>query len=555
MSPLRPFLGAACAAAVVVACSATDGPSNGAGASGSGASGQGGDGIDLGGNGGGITGSGGAAASCKVTETADDAVPECTETAPPNAFSPAVQWTWTAPAPLPTSMASGSITTPLVANFTDDNGDGAVDLCDVPDVVVTAIEDMQFTGSGSGTGLSFSGTMHLLSGDTGQEKLTFAGKVDPNVNVALGDIDDDGLPEVVAADPSGHLVAFENDGELKWTGDLGSWFSVRNSYCTAIALYDLDGDGSVEILAAFEVFDSNGHLLWSLPGNGTEFLDGEYWCPTPTAADLDGDGKLEVLFGHATYRHDGTPLWTLPGKPGQPHVGNFDADADPEVVVTTADGISLVEANGTVVFGPVRPTGGTASANCWGKPGVIHDFDGDGHANLATGSCTDYSMYQLGATATPLWTASVQDLSGLATGTAFDFLGDGVADAIYADEQLVYVYDGQSGALEMSSPRTSGTLIEYPVVADIDNDGSAEIVFVSNYFSGGSGPTVTVLRDQEDRWIQARRIWNQHAYHVTNVREDAVIPKQMKKSWQLLNTYRTNSQIEGGGDCDPPTPK
>jgi hypothetical protein len=397
--------------------------------------------------------------------------------------------------------------------------------------------------------------MHLLSGDTGQEKLTFGGKVDPNVNVALGDIDNDGLPEVVAADPSGHLVAFEHDGKLKWTGDSGSWFTVRNSYCTAIALYDLDGDGSVEILAAFQVFDSNGHQLWSLPGNGTEFLDGEYWCPTPTAADLDGDGKLEVLFGHATYRHDGTPLWTLPGKPGQPHVGNFDADPDPEVVVTTADGISLVEANGTVVFGPVRPTGGTASANCWGKPGVIHDFDGDGHANLATGSCTDYSMYQLGATATPLWTASVQDLSGLATGTAFDFLGDGVADAIYADEQLVYVYDGQSGALEMSSPRTSGTLIEYPVVADIDNDGSAEIVFVSNYFSGGSGPTVTVLRDQEDRWIQARRIWNQHAYHVTNVREDAVIPKQMKKSWQLLNTYRTNSQIEGGGDCDPPTPK
>ena len=149
----------------------------------------------------------------------------------------------------------------------------------------------------------------------------------------------------------------------------------------------------------------------------------------------------------------------------------------------------------------------------------------------------------------------VADLSGLASGTAFDFLGDGVADAIYADEQQVYVFDGQSGQLEMSAPRASGTLIEYPVVADIDNDGSAEFVFVSNYFSGATGPTVTALRDQDDRWIQARRIWNQHAYHVTNVREDSVIPKQQKKSWQLLNTFRTNSQIEGGGDCDPATPK
>ena len=55
-------------------------------------------------------------------------------------------------------------------------------------------------------------------------------------------------------------------------------------------------------------------------------------------------------------------------------------------------------------------------------------------------------------------------------------------------------------------------------IAVIDNDGSAEIVVVSN---GGSQPAVQVIRDVEDRWIQARRIWNQHAYHVTNVMQVA----------------------------------
>ena len=30
-------------------------------------------------------------------------------------------------------------------------------------------------------------------------------------------------------------------------------------------------------------------------------------------------------------------------------------------------------------------------------------------------------------------------------------------------------------------------------------------------------PALQVLRDADDRWIQARRIWNQHAYYVTNV--------------------------------------
>ena len=62
-------------------------------------------------------------------------------------------------------------------------------------------------------------------------------------------------------------------------------------------------------------------------------------------------------------------------------------------------------------------------------------------------------------------------------------------------------------------------------------------------------PTVQVIRDVEDRWIQARRIWNQHAYHVTNVREDGTIPQVAPKSWELFNTFRTNIQIEGGVLC------
>jgi hypothetical protein len=147
----------------------------------------------------------------------------------------------------------------------------------------------------------------------------------------------------------------------------------------------------------------------------------------------------------------------------------------------------------------------------------------------------------------------VQDGSGWAAGTAFDFLGDGVAEAMYADEASLFIY-GDGGAIELQVPRSSTTLIEYPVVADVDNDGSAEIVVVSgqNWDDMQTSPTVQVIRDVEDRWIQARRIWNQHTYHVTNVREDGTIPAVEPKSWQLLNTYRTNAQIENGSVCQPP---
>jgi hypothetical protein len=38
---------------------------------------------------------------------------------------------------------------------------------------------------------------------------------------------------------------------------------------------------------------------------------------------------------------------------------------------------------------------------------------------------------------------------------------------------------------------------------------------------------------------------------VTNVREDGTIPQFEPPSWEHLNTYRTNAQIEGGSVCDP----
>jgi hypothetical protein len=526
-----------------LACSAGGDRRETTGSSASGGSGPSGSGAGGGsvGIGVGVGGGGGMGNACKVQESTEETLPPCEESAPPDSFTPAVQWEWTAP---DTGTGyNGSIVQALVGNFTDDNNDGEIDLCDVPDVLVTAADSTFSPGA--------PGTIYMLAGDTGALELAFPNKVDPNITPAFADIDGDSLPEIVAVNPSGQLVAFEHDGALKWTGATGTWSVEYNSYCTALAIYDLENDGSIEILGGFDVFDAQGQKKWGLPPPG-----GDYWCPTPTAADLDGDGILEVVFGHAAYHANGTVYWQLQSAPGHPHIANFDSDMDPEILLHTGQGMQVVEHNGTVKFGPVRPTGGFASANCWGKPGVVHDFDGDGHADAATGSCTDYSVYTITSTATPKWTAAVMDASGLATGTGFDFLSDSVADAIYTDEHTAFVFDGATGALELSVPRSSGTLIEYPVVADVDNDGSAEIVIVNNWgwFGQPIGPTVTVIRDEMDRWIQARRIWNQHAYHVTNIREDARLPMNPKKNWLQLNTFRANSQIEGV-DCDPGTPR
>jgi hypothetical protein len=486
------------------------------------------------------TGGGGPTSACKVADEDMDAIPYCTVVAPPDSFDPVVQWQWTGPSQV---YGAGSWTIPLVGNFTDDNGDGAIDLCDTPDVIVNTVV----------THNPSSGVLYMLAGDTGKEEFVFPGKVDPSVTAAFGDLDGDGLPEIVAVSwPDGQIVIYGHDGTLKQTGDVLQATATSFSGCTAIAIYDLEGDGSPEIIAGFEVFDAKGKRLWGVP-DGEMMFAYQYNCPTATAADLDGDGKLEVLFGNQTYHSDGTLYWSIPGPPGNPQIANLDDDPEPEILITSTEGITVVEHDGTLKFGPVRPTDPNPSAACWDKPAVVHDFDGDGKADAAIGTCTDYSMYALGGDATPKWSANVTDISGVATGTAFDFLGDGIADAIYADETQAYVFDGKTGKLEMIVPRTSATTIEYPVVVDVDNDGSANLLVVSNnYPEGTTGPTLTVYRDSKNRWVRTRRIWNQHAYHVTNVREDGAIPKVMKKSWQLLDTFRANSQIDATGVCQPP---
>ncbi len=489
---------------------------------------------------------------CKVPpDDSTDNAPNCTQPPqPPNSFDPVLKWQWTAPTGSG-NFYEGSMVTPLVANFTDDNADGAIDLCDIPDVIVPV----------GGGPVHANGTIYMLAGDTGKLEYTFdlPGDTDTSVNPALGDIDGDGVPEVLANDSEGHLVAFDNHGKVKWKNTtVGAYYNVIASYCHAIAIYDLDGDGNPEIIVGFEVYDNKGKLKF---GYDESSFSGQYWCPANIAADLDGDGTLEVIFGNAAFHADGSKYWSIPGPPGQPQVANFDTNTDPEIFVSRQDGILILSHDGKILSGPTQLYDAQTSPNCWSKPGVVQDFDGDGHADISDSSCATVSVYHVDSAykLTVNWKMPVDDTSGLASSTAFDFLGRGIADGVYGDQEKLWVFQGITGAVEMSQIRSSGTLIEYPIVADIDNDGSADIAVVSNTnaFPQNYKNTIAVYEDSQKRWIPTRRIWNQHAYSVVNVREDGTIPPHPKKSWLNLNTFRTNSEIQAGQNCSvpPPNPK
>ena len=98
-------------------------------------------------------------------------------------------------------------------------------------------------------------------------------------------------------------------------------------------------------------------------------------------------------------------------------------------------------------------------------------------------------------------------------------------------------------------------MVEYPIVVDVDNDGSAEILIVSNdNIQPGSDYGLQVISDSKGRWVPARHILNQEAYHVTNVNDDGTIPRHETPSWKLNNSFRAQGQVNDDGVVCLPKP-
>lgn len=449
-------------------------------------------------------------------------------------FDPVIEWEWTTSAAFTSYVQV--MTTPVVGNLTDDDGDGDIDTDDVPDIVFTAFAE---------TGWNREGTLVSLSGDTGAVnfELGSAGgySFQGTAGAALGDLEGDGSPDICVPGYAVALVCLEADGSFKWAAG-----SETATYGFP-AIADLDGDGSAEVILGRQIFDASGNLLGlGAYGVGTPPA---WWDGNGTAmsfaANMDADAELEVVAGNTVYEMDGTLLWSDGGSDGFAAVADLDADGAPEVVKVVDGTVYVTDTDGTPIRSVSPGYGGD------GGPPTIADFDGDGAPEIGVAGAYYYMVLE--ADGTVLWQAPVSDATSNVTGSAvFDFEGDGVAEVVYADEHTVWVFDGVTGAVEMElTGHASATAFEYPVIADVDRDGSAEIVFGSNnsYFAGSNG--LRVIGDSTSSWRPGRPAWNQHAYSITNVEDDLSIPAVQVDNWASHNNFRSGDAATGFGTSLP----
>ena len=441
---------------------------------------------------------------------------------------------------------TNSVTAPMVAQLTDDNDDGIIDDLDTPDVV--------FTGYDTYFGF---GTMRLLSGDGTELHWSADGvewegntyRVSSRGGVAIGDLDGDGTPEIVTVSAYGFPLVFSNDGTIRWVNtdyDVG-----RGSYP---AIADMDGDGRAEIVIGRTIYSWDGEVIGRGEyGTGFSVQESQYSQEGTRglsfAADVDLDGVMEVVAGDALYRMDGSLLALTGGPDGFPAVGNFDDEPMAEIVVTDGNSqmVILYDFDGSEFSELWRfPVPGAGGGIFNGGPPTVADFDGDGLPEVGVAGSDNY--FVIDNDGTFLWKASVEDLSSAITGSSvFDFDRDGAAEVVYADEHDLWILDGKTGAVKARySDHISRTQLEYPIIADVDGDGQTEIAFVSgNDTEFGEWSGLTVLGSATNSWAPGRKIWNQHAYSVTNVESLGGIPSEVEPSWEEYNTFRAGT-IETG---------
>ncbi len=482
---------------------------------------------------------------CAVDEICDPTIGRCLprpegrcEYFPPSGvFEPEEQWHWSGSDVEPTYVQV--MMTPVVGDVT---GDG------VPEVVFMTYGPMSYGSRG---------VLRVVRGDTGEELFSIThATLCGDSGIALGDLDGDGTPEIVTAGPcrGSRMLAFSNTGELIWESRNvdGTPYTLEpyGMDFGAPSIADLEGDGAAEVIFGATVLESDGTLRFANPPSS-------YGCCAATSPravvsavyDADADGALEIVTAQAVYEADGSTLWedrTLPV--GFIGVGDFFADDIPDIVVVHSGNVSIVRASdGERLFGPVPQPGGGR-----GGPPTIADFDGDGLPEIGIAGAMSYSVFDPDGDENVLWSQTTQDTSSNITGSSvFDFDGDGRAEVVYNDECYMRIYAGADGEVVAQVPQNSHTLIEYPVIADVDADGNTEIVFAANAavnrcaaIPGFTGllAGVRVFRDAADNWVGTRKVWNQHAYSVTNIREDLGVPSTVVPNWRRFNSFRQNPQ-------------
>jgi hypothetical protein len=352
---------------------------------------------------------------------------------------------------------------------------------------------------------------------------------------ALGDLDGDGDLDLVSGENNGAFFYFVNlAGTLVPQNGAANPLNGQSlGFDSSPALGDLDGDGDPDLVAGwaygeFFYFKNTGSAAnpaFVLQTGAANPLNGQDVGSTsmPALGDLDHDGDLDLVAGDLNgtfsyFKNTGSaasPAFVLQtgaanplngqdvGSRAAPALGDLDGDGDLDLVVGSSSGVFAYFKNTGSAASPafVLQTGAANPLNGqdvgqYSTP-ALADLDGDGDLDLVagrqygvfryfenTGSKTNPAFVQRTGAANPL---SGQDAGYLSTAALGDLDADGDLDLVAGDMSGAFFYfenaivkpalsaSERIGASNPLNGQDVGTF-SLPALGDLDGDGDLDLV-------------------------------------------------------------------------------
>ncbi|HKO46145.1 MAG TPA: S8 family serine peptidase [Polyangiaceae bacterium] len=388
----------------------------------------------------------------------------------------------------------------------------------------------------------------------------------PSEPIALSDLDGDGKAEVLAGFGD-KVTVFKGDGTILpgWPQTLAT---ANNPYATVKGMPitgDIDGDGTKEVIIAtlegfIFVWGPNGAVR---PGWPRQITFTTEWGPSPASlslslGDVDRNGVLElvatdaqqtgvhVFNGNGSYL-PGWPVSTWMAIKTPATVADLNKDGKTEVVIGV-DGnpgqLVVLSANGVVRPGWPRTILSSINESTGSYP-VVGDLDDDGDLEIAALSCdgggddaaSKVVIYQYNGQLLTSWsTGAVQ----IGPPVLADLDGDGSLDVLASLMKMdgsggLYAWDRKGKLMPgwpQSNPSATPTF-NAPIVVDLEGDGRNEII----------------TSRQQEFWSEELQI--QFGYPVQAYRYDGSrIPSMARPaygSWSGLDGSPAVADIDGDG--------
>jgi uncharacterized protein (TIGR03437 family) len=341
---------------------------------------------------------------------------------------------------------------------------------------------------------------YLLGDGTGRFLNLGGSDINGNARAAAGDLNQDGLPDLVAVSRTS-TAAYLNNGGNGFANPL----SINAPGGGPLTLADFNNDGKLDLVSA-GADGGRGKIFIALGEGNGRFLTALTQTTTPAAganaelADFNADGKLDlalitaasltIQLGDGAGRFTPANIYSAGRFPLRTASQDFNGDGklDLAVVVDVDNQVLLFWGDGRGGFsnGPNYPVGNGTS---WLAAG---DFNGDGKPDLAVNSYNNNNVLVLlntstggtGSFAAPLTSPAGSNPRVLAPA---DFNGDGKLDLAVAS---IATFTGGSntvsllfgdGAGRFTANANSAVTLDASyrtrplTVADFDGDGKPEL--------------------------------------------------------------------------------